>query len=192
MKTNQSHRILFIAGKDEVCFEAAEFLQKNFSKVDTIFWVKGEQKPGLPDNWTGEWIFSFKSDFILPGKLIRSASKGAVNFHPAPPYYRGTGGYVYAIYNHDKTFAVTCHYMSEQLDSGEIIKVDKFDIITGETVSSLRQKAGIKAFAQFREIISLILSNQKLPQSPEKWGDKLYTQKEFEKFLRDKDDSLLS
>ncbi len=107
-----------------------------FREVTPILWSPGMPKPDISD-WHGDWIISFKSDLILPRSVIEHARKGAVNFHPCPPKYRGLGGYWWAIHNNDDSFGVTCHHMNERIDHGDIIKVADIRIWQRETVEHI-------------------------------------------------------
>lgn len=159
-------KILFIAEKSPWCYKAFDFLKEYFPDSQSIFWNHGD--PKLPPiDWSGEWIISFKSDLILSKKLINSATKGALNFHPAPPLYRGIGGYVHSIYNGDDSYGVTCHHISVDIDNGQIIKARHFPLNKTETASSLREKAAEHCFILFDEIMQKIIAAKSLPLSDE-------------------------
>lgn len=60
--------------------------------------------------------------------LIEGPNYGCINFHPAIlPDWKGCGGYNVAILNKLPKWGVTAHYVNEEFDKGEIIKVDLFD-----------------------------------------------------------------
>src|SRR3569623_862393 len=59
----------------------------------------------------------------LKDELLSMPSRGVINFHPAPlPEYKGTAGYNLAILEQRNSWAVTAHYMDEQIDTGGIIE----------------------------------------------------------------------
>ena len=181
----KNESVLFIASKCPLSHEASAFLADHFAEVLAIFWERGDPFPIQANNWKGQWIISFKSDLLLPPGIISNAGKGAINFHPSLPYYRGIGGATYAIYNHDKKFGVSCHYMVKEIDSGKIIAVKYFDILNDDKSSELRTRAGIYTLILFYEIIQLILMDKQLPISKVEWGKKLYTQKELDRFCHE-------
>ncbi|MDH5722791.1 MAG: formyltransferase family protein [Alphaproteobacteria bacterium] len=160
----------------EIGFEA---VREIFPEATPIFWSHGMPKPDL-DNWCGQWILSFKSDLIIPLSVIEQAKEGALNFHPAPPKYRGIGGYWWALQNMDHTFGVTCHHMNERIDYGDIIKVDVFPIKQGETEESLKQKSAYFSVNLFKEILHDIANKKPLEPSGDQWHKHLYTSKELE------------
>lgn len=58
--------------------------------------------------------------------LISFPKYGTINLHPAPlPDYKGTAGYNLAILNSLDKWAITSHYVTDQIDCGPII--DKFE-----------------------------------------------------------------
>ncbi len=180
---NSNTKILFISEKSPLCYKAFESIEGYFFESQSIFWDHGD--PALPAlDWHGEWIISFKSDLLLPKQIINSATKGAINFHPAPPSYRGIGGYVHSLYNQDKVYGVTCHHMNEDIDKGKIIKASYFALNGNETASSLRKKTAEHCFMFFHEIMEYIISEKTLPVSEETWGKKLYTHKSLDKFIK--------
>ena len=73
-----------------------------FAETEIVFWNYGDPPPeDQLARWEGDWILSMKNDLVLSDEILRKARKGAINFHPAPPHYRGLGGYFYAIHNGD-------------------------------------------------------------------------------------------
>lgn len=83
--------VLFIADNSAISKIAYDYVSAFFSSVKGIFWEYGNPHVPALDYWEGEWIFSFKSDLVLPPRIFEKASKAAINFHPAPPKYRGIG-----------------------------------------------------------------------------------------------------
>ncbi|WP_370233607.1 formyltransferase family protein, partial [Alloalcanivorax venustensis] len=61
--------------------------------------------------------------------LLEHCVRGVVNFHPAPlPEYKGTAGYNLAILEDLPRWAVSAHYVDEDIDTGEIIQVREFPV----------------------------------------------------------------
>ncbi len=67
-----------------------------------------------------KYIISFVSPWIIPENLLNSAQKAAINFHPGPPDYPGTGCYNFALYEGTKKYGVTAHHMEKKVDTGNI------------------------------------------------------------------------
>lgn len=178
--------ILFIGDCSFWSTQAHEFLSNTFDTVTEVFWESGMPKNHKVDLWSGDWIISFKSDLILRERVICSAKKNAINFHPSPPKYRGIGGYQYAVDNRDECFGATCHYMDKDIDHGEIIKTITFEIAQNENPETLRQRTAAYCLALFYEICIRIGRNLQLPKSDTNWGEKLYTKKALANYLESK------
>jgi methionyl-tRNA formyltransferase len=177
-------RVLLLCNRMSWSDIAFEFVKTIFKEVEPIFWNIGEPYPSRIDLWEGDWILSFRGDLILPSKILNKASRGAINFHPAPPKYRGIGSHHYAIYNRDEFFGATCHHMTERIDQGEIIKVVYFTIPKCETASSLALRAGAYCLTLFYDIISeYILKGVAFPKANEVWGEELYTYKKLNEWM---------
>ena len=107
----------------------------------------------------------------LKGSLLLPESKhGCVNFHPALlPHYKGCAGYNLAILDGLSQWGSSCHYVDEEIDTGGILDVQKFNIDSdSETAFSLEAKTLKVMEKQFRRVIHAILSspNSRLPVSP--------------------------
>jgi methionyl-tRNA formyltransferase len=101
---------------------------------------RGELPPDRVMNWSGDLIFSFRSFHILSVDQIRRAAVGAINFHPGPPEYPGSGCINWALLDGAKEFGVTAHLMSEKIDSGAILAVDRFDVFPSDNIETLLSK----------------------------------------------------
>lgn len=84
---------------------------------------------------------------ITPQQL---ASHHYINLHPAPlPEYRGCNSYAHAIINGEEEYGVSLHYMNEGIDTGPVIRVDRFPIFHDDTGRSLYDRAQIAALDMF-------------------------------------------
>ena len=68
----------------------------------------------------------------MPKEIIEIPSLGVINFHEAKlPNYKGSASYFWFFVNKEEEANVTCHYVREEIDTGEIIfngnivKIDK-------------------------------------------------------------------
>ncbi|QNU60677.1 formyltransferase family protein [Vreelandella titanicae] len=170
-------RALYIGDSSIWSIKAENYLRCIFLNVDSIQYNYDKDKPPSSINWFGDWIFSFKSDLILPIKTLNSAKEAAINFHPAPPKYRGIGGYNYALQNKDLTYGSTCHYMDEKIDHGEIIDVSFFSISSKESIDSLKDKTAAYCLTQFMSLVTTISNEDDFPHSNYTWSKKLHTRK---------------
>ena len=133
-------------------------------------------------------IFCFRSFFILSKSLIKNTKYGAINFHPGPPNYRGVGAPNFALYNNDKFFGCTAHFMNSKIDSGKIINVKKFRIKKSDNVETLLNKTHQEMLKQGILIINKIIKDPKLDKmkisstNKYQWCKKLNSLKDLNKF----------
>ncbi|MDX1446808.1 formyltransferase family protein, partial [Lishizhenia sp.] len=126
-----------------------------------------------------DYIFSYLSQWIIPGDILNKAKIAAINWHPGSPDYPGIGCTNFALYNKEVEFGITCHHMLSKVDTGKVIEVLRFPVTPNETVLSLTQKAYSNIFQSFIGIIDRIEKNESLPISNENWTRKPYTRKEL-------------
>lgn len=79
---------------------------------------------------------------IFQRPLLEAAKHGAVNFHPSLlPRCRGAHPIFWAIASGETESAVSCHYMTERVDEGDVICQIPFPIGPDETYSCVYGKA---------------------------------------------------
>lgn len=136
-------------------------------------------------------VISYLYPKKIDGRLIELSKLGCINFHPAPlPEFRGISPYTFGILEDFPYWAVSSHFIDKEFDTGDIIKIKKFDVnLKDETSFSLEQKSQIQLFELFKEIINLVLEEKKLPRKNQSNG-RYFSQKDFEKMrMIDENDS---
>lgn len=177
----QKYSVLFLGKKnDEYVEKALRFCRSNFTDVMDSLGGWGDPLPDEIERWEGDYIFSYLSRWIIPEHLLKRAKVAAINFHPAPPEYPGVGCNNFALYEGAKEYGVTCHHMASRVDSGNIIKVSRFPIMTTDTVSTLLARTYDYQLVLFYEIVSLILQDNPLTLSGERWSGRLHSRKELD------------
>ncbi len=104
------------------------------------------------------------------------------NVHCAPlPAYRGMFAYNWAIFNEEKSWAVTAHYVNEQFDEGEIIKATNFAIdpqmITVTELERESQKVGLELTL---EVIRMFEKEKKPAGKKQEGAARYYSREDFE------------
>lgn len=106
--------------------------------------------------------------------LISTPKYGCINFHPAIlPDWKGTAGYNVAILNKLEEWGATAHYVNENIDTGDIIKIYKFNFdYRHETAISLEEKTQKIQVDLYKSIITDIKENGRLDciQQPKEAG----------------------
>lgn len=148
-------KVLFLGLKDCPYSERAhDLLRLAGMEVERL--LSATRGGALPDSvrsWEGEYILCFRSYYILPKALIDRARIAAINFHPAPPDYPGSGCVNRALYDDAKFHGVTAHIMTEKIDNGPIIHCRRFRIYPRDTVNTLLARTLEESFALFCEVV---------------------------------------
>ena len=177
-------KILLLTKRTHWCEIIRNFILKNFQNPLILAGNAGDPLPNSLLSWEGDYIISFLSPWIIPPEILEKSRKESINFHPAPPKYRGIGCYNFAIYNEESEYGVTCHKMIEKVDSGEIIACKYFPLYGTESVSALKEKSMVYLVQLFYEIIDLILKNKPLPRSNEKWAKIFYNKNKLQELCK--------
>jgi methionyl-tRNA formyltransferase len=117
-------------------------------------------------------VLSFLFWKRIHAPLIELPRLGCLNFHPAPlPDLRGVGGYNVAILEGRRDWGVSCHVVDEDLDTGDIVAVERFELDSGSaTAFSLDLESQERLLALFREVLGKALAGEQLPRRPQGEG----------------------
>jgi methionyl-tRNA formyltransferase len=173
-------KIMLICKKDNhYCEEAVNFIKTHFDSVLIVRVARGERFPEICKQWSGEFIISYLSPFVIPENILKKASIAAINFHPGPPEYPGIGCTNFAIYNEENSYGVTCHHMDKNVDTGKVIWVKRFPIHINESVYSLTKRSYTHIQELFYQLMDSLIRQKTLPRSNEVWLRRPYTRKEL-------------
>jgi methionyl-tRNA formyltransferase len=152
---------------------------------------RDEELPKDIENWHGDFIFCFRSLFILPKSLIDRAKIGAINFHPGPVEYPGSGCLNFALYDNVNEYGVTAHIMSEKVDSGPILECRRFPVFPIDSVDTLLTKTHNELISLFLDLVSDLIDGgrdfltRKLESSKaERWRIKATKMEDLEKLKK--------
>ncbi|WP_329396240.1 formyltransferase family protein [Streptomyces melanogenes] len=152
------------------------FARVSGAAVSHMLWEHGDPVARDPlGGWEGDWIIGFRADYVLSGRDLKRARRGALNFRPGPPDIRGVGMYEVALARSADTFGVTCHHMVERVDAGPIVEVERFPVAAGATGTALCEEAAARAYLQFLRLLPLVVNGAELPVSTEEWHGPLHT-----------------
>lgn len=165
-------RVMFFDRGDEAGYRARAFAQKAFTL--------SLSEP--------EYIINFMGTAILPESVWGSAKIAALNFHPGPPEHPGIGCANWALYLNAREFGVTCHHIRNPVDSGPIVAVDRFPIVSGATVEDVIRRAHDQLLVLFYRIADQIITGAPLPASAEVWARKARTRRELNELATITDD----
>jgi len=114
--------------------------------------------------------------FLLKREFIDIPRYGAINMHGAPlPRYRGAHPINWMIINGETKGAVTCHYITEGLDNGDIIGQNNFLILETETAYDVRPKIEAKGQQLLIDVLRRFTAEGKVVGIPQDESKALYT-----------------
>lgn len=179
-------QVLMLSKKRNIFCDYAETILKSYFKANEFLSVRGNIGDYLDTElywYNPQYIISFVSPWIIPENLLNSAQKAAINFHPGPPDYPGTGCYNFALYEGTKKYGVTAHHMEKKVDTGNIIMTSYFDVSPYESVETLKLKSMNHLLFCFQQIVHQISEGGVLPTSDEMWRRKPFTRREMYKLF---------
>jgi methionyl-tRNA formyltransferase len=111
-------------------------------------------------------VISFLFWKRIRGPLIERPRLGCLNFHPAPlPDMRGVGGYNVAILEGRRDWGVSCHFVDEHFDTGDIVAVERFELDPDSaTAFSLDLESQERLLGLFRDVLGRALAGEELPR----------------------------
>ena len=127
---------------------------------------------------------SYLSRWIVPTEVLAAARLAAINFHPGPPEYPGTGCVNFALYEEADQYGVTCHHMEPAVDTGDLVAVRRFPVLPTDDVASLLARTHDHLLVLFYEIVSKIATGRPLSQCGEGWTRKPFTRRELDDLSR--------
>jgi methionyl-tRNA formyltransferase len=117
--------------------------------------------------------------------LLSAGRAGCLNFHPAPlPDMRGLGGYNIAVLEGMSEWGVSCHFVSPEFDSGDLVEVERFPVDEDSaTALSLDLESQERLLGVFQRVMAKMLAGEDLPRTPQ--GEGRYVgREEFESLRR--------
>jgi methionyl-tRNA formyltransferase len=161
------------------------YLKTNFKHVEIY---QGEINNKFPlldvEGLSQDILVSYISPWIIPGSILDRTRLFNINFHPGPPEYPGIGCFNFAIYNEEETYGVTAHLMEEKVDTGRIIAIKRFPLLTTDSVYHLSIRSYEYMFSLFCEVFDYFSIHKELPNCKESWKCRPYKRKELEELCK--------
>jgi len=126
-------------------------------------------------------VISFLFWKLIREPLISLGRIGCLNFHPAPlPDFRGVGGYNVAILEGLSSWGVSCHFVDERFDTGDVVEVARFPVDPhAETAFSLDLESQEHLLGLFERVLGRALDGEQLARAPQSEG-RYVSRAEFE------------
>ena len=130
-------------------------------------------------------VISFLFWKLIREPLVSLGRIGCLNFHPAPlPDLRGLGGYNVAILDGMREWGVSCHFVDESFDTGDLVDVERFQMDPDSaTAFSLDLESQERLLGLFQRVIGQAMRGEKLARRPQGAG-RYVDAVEFERLRR--------
>ena len=132
-------KILFLG--QEKCMYGPSAVAKLRRLGHEVLYVKSKNRhqeiPIEVLEWSGDYLLSFRTHFIIKNNVFKNVSKYSINFHPGPLDHPGSGSINFALLENNTKYGVTAHLMTEHVDNGSILKTITFDISNEYTLDVL-------------------------------------------------------
>lgn len=130
-----------IDGKQNLTSSISQFAKQHKVKA---FFVSSLNSPKAQDilrNHCFEAIV-FTGGGIIGKETLKLSNKGIINCHSGVlPYYRGMDCHKWAILNNDfENIGCSCHLMTELVDRGDLIRVDKLNIAGLSSIDEIEKE----------------------------------------------------
>lgn len=101
-------------------------------------------------------LFSIANEFVLSAEVLAHVDL-AVNFHDGPlPDYAGLAVTTWALFNGEPDHAITWHSMTPDVDAGDVVYSERFEISEWETAFSLNARCYEEGLKSFPLVLSLL------------------------------------
>jgi len=186
MSKKKANILLMLRKSDPFSKKLANYIKKKFNGTKIIWSSKPSERNKIPASLKVDFIFAFRSYYILNKKDLLKTKFSAINFHPGPPNFRGFGCTNFALFKNSKHYGVTSHIINKKIDSGKIINVKYFKITKTDNLDKLLKKTHRYLYNQAKRLIPLIIKDPailiKLIKKNKKinWSKKLYKKKDLE------------
>ena len=151
--------IILLTGKEELLYLGNQL--QTFSRnliIEHVTDISGLENIIRSDSAGRKRLISFCNDVIIPSRLLDVFPGPSYNFHPGPPTYPGNHVAGFALYEGARQFGATAHIMTPQVDEGNIIGIEIFDIpqyCEFEMLEIMTYQAMLRLF----DILALKLAN---------------------------------
>lgn len=107
-------------------------------------------------------IFNINSLAILRRRALAVPPGGIINFHNGPlPGYAGVNIPTWVVWNGEDQHGVTWHFMTDSIDSGNIITQNMFPVSPDETASGLMFKCILNGIELFGDVLDRVLAGDR-------------------------------
>ena len=130
-------------------------------------------------------LLSFGTSVIVPESLLELPGLLALNVHAASPNYPGRDPHHFAVYDGATQYGATLHFMTPQVDAGQILDMELFTVREDVTPVRLLELANQAAWMLLERLFGKLADDSMLrPMEDAYWGKRKTTRKMFMELCR--------
>lgn len=178
-------KIFLLTGKREVPF-LEQFILERQPAIEVISATnKHEFQSILLNDLTDTRLLCFCSGILVPKEVLNRLNLEPYNIHPGPPHYPGICPEAFAVADKAAQFGATAHVMTANIDEGDIVATNNFNIPKNTDRLALASLAYNAAVELFAEVASFIIKNDgKMSRSGEQWQGHTNRQSDYNALLK--------
>ena len=173
-----------IVFKDKLVYENTELLEICHEN-GIHFCDLSQLRKDIANGRSCEFDLAISNTFgkLITKDIIDWLHGNIINLHGAIlPDYKGMFTYNWGIFNEEKKWGATAHFVNEKFDSGKIIKVSSFDINPYEiTISELEKKTQACAYQLSLDMVCMFDEGQEVIGEEQGEFGHYYSREDFEK-----------
>ncbi|MEM9839899.1 MAG: formyltransferase family protein [Pseudomonadota bacterium] len=133
-------------------------------------------------------LISFLTDVIVPARILERLGPTPYNIHPGSPDYPGAHGLSFAIYEEAEVFGVTVHEMAASVDTGAIVRADRFPLPSEAELLQFGSEVYAHAVQAAAKVIEhAVRTDDLLPHARESWASRQCTRAKLNALLTSAD-----
>lgn len=172
-------RIVLLSKTDRFSRSAQRFARELFGdRLEIAEGAVGEDRPECLTR-PGAFLISFLSPWIVTADELTRFDT-AINFHPGPVEYPGTGCYNFALVEDAREYGAVCHHMLPKVDTGLVVLERRFPVAASETVETLKLATMTTMLEMFETIAATIATGDPLPAADTHWTRRAFTKREMD------------
>ena len=141
--------------------KASELMKRQCNHYDVeCNWLPAKETSGEISKMSVKLLLvSAINPYILPASLLKLDNITAINCHQALlPRHPGRNAEMWAIYEGDEKVGITWHYITAQVDDGDILLQKDFPLTETMTSYQVFRKQIQLAFEAFKELLPQLLA----------------------------------
>lgn len=182
IKKHQDVEIVFVIfnpGRQNPGNNVHDYCEKNDIFSFGTKKVNSEECTQLIRQKEPDLILSISNYWILSEEILSIPKNGVINFHNGPPSrYQGINIPSWVILNGENHHGVMWHYAEKEIDSGDVIAFEMFELEPDETAATLMVKCINKGILLFNKILPDIVSNR-LTHQPQESTHSYFSLRDF-------------